>query len=57
PTSVHNIPRWLALVRLHKYTALFADMKWEDMIMLGEDELEGMGVSALGARRKFVRLF
>ncbi|BFZ62489.1 Flap-structured DNA-binding and RNA-binding protein [Saitoella coloradoensis] len=57
PTSVHNIPRWLALVRLHKYTPLFAGMKWEDMIKLGEEDLEGMGVSALGARKKFVRLF
>jgi len=32
-------------------------MKWQDMVILDEAQLEAKGVSALGARRKMLKTF
>lgn len=63
-----DIPAWLRSLRLHKYTHLFwpdptnpesTKKKWtyREMIMLSDQDLESLGVGALGARRKMLRMF
>ncbi|KAI3643972.1 hypothetical protein MP228_010136 [Amoeboaphelidium protococcarum] len=59
-----DVPAWLRSLRLHKYTNLFAssnrNMKqwhWREMIELSDEQLEQMGIGALGARRKLLRVF
>ena len=52
-----DIPSWLRSLRLHKYTTNFERSHWRDMIMMDDGALEGMGVSALGARRKLLKVF
>lgn len=52
-----NIPAWLKLLRLHKYTDCLKDVPWEELIELDNDELEAKGVIALGARRKLLKAF
>ncbi|KAK9368562.1 hypothetical protein V1509DRAFT_73517 [Lipomyces kononenkoae] len=52
-----DIPAWLRSLRLHKYTDNLKDLKWEDLVQLSEDQLVGRGVSALGARRKMLKVF
>ncbi|KAI8916536.1 hypothetical protein DFJ77DRAFT_415266, partial [Powellomyces hirtus] len=52
-----DIPSWLRSLRLHKYTSTFETMNWKDMIKLDEDQLIAKGVSALGARRKLLKVF
>lgn len=49
---LNNIPAWLKLLRLHKYTDCLKDVYWKDLIGLNSDQLEEKGVAALGARRK-----
>ncbi|KAJ9101132.1 hypothetical protein QFC21_003350 [Naganishia friedmannii] len=48
---------WLRVLRLHKYTPNFADDRWQDMVLMDSDMLEGRGVAALGARKKLLRAF
>jgi hypothetical protein len=56
--SLHlDIPAWLRSLRLHKYTTIFEGMQWNDIIKLNDDELNSRGVSALGARRKLLKVF
>lgn len=52
-----DIPSWLKSLRLHKYTPNFEKDHWEKMIMYTNDDLEGRGVAALGARRKLLKVF
>ncbi|KAI5949665.1 VTS1 [Candida margitis] len=54
---LNNIPAWLKLLRLHKYTDCLKDMYWKDLIELNSDQLEEKGVAALGARRKLLKAF
>jgi hypothetical protein len=55
--SVRDIPTWLHSLRLHKYAPLFENMSWTEMIKLSDEELERMGMVALGARRKILKAF
>ncbi|KND03190.1 uncharacterized protein SPPG_02248 [Spizellomyces punctatus DAOM BR117] len=55
--ALNDIPSWLRSLRLHKYTPTFEHMQWKDMIKLDEEALIEKGVSALGARRKMLKVF
>jgi len=57
PQLLNDVPAWLRSLRLHKYTPNFEHMKWQDMVMLDEAQLEAKGVAALGARRKMLKTF
>lgn len=57
PRMLTDIPGWLKSLRLHKYTVCFESMPWQEMIMLTEEQLEGKGVTALGARRRMMKMF
>ncbi|PJF19137.1 hypothetical protein PSACC_01051 [Paramicrosporidium saccamoebae] len=62
PVSSHlfhtDLSAWLRLHRLHKYQAVFQRiMDRKKLLAMDEDGLEAIGVAALGARRKFIRLF
>jgi len=50
---MENVPCWLKLLRLHKYTDLMMSMTYEEMINLTEDKLEVEGVTK-GARTKIL---
>lgn len=52
-----DIPAWLRSLRLHKYTPIFEKMSYKDMIKLSDEDLEKLGVAALGARRKMLKVF
>ncbi|KAG5421760.1 VTS1 [Candida metapsilosis] len=54
---LNNIPAWLKLLRLHKYTDCLKDIYWKDLIELNNEQLEEKGVAALGARRKLLKAF
>ncbi|KAJ1799024.1 Flap-structured DNA-binding and RNA-binding protein [Coemansia sp. RSA 2399] len=54
---VKDIPAWLRSLRLHKYTDCFANMSWTDVVLLSDEQLQAKGVSALGARRKMLKVF
>ncbi|KAK9356607.1 hypothetical protein V1523DRAFT_342462 [Lipomyces doorenjongii] len=54
---LHDIPSWLRSLRLHKYTDNLKDLIWEDLVQLSEEQLVKRGVSALGARRKMLKVF
>ncbi|KIK69952.1 hypothetical protein GYMLUDRAFT_34356 [Collybiopsis luxurians FD-317 M1] len=57
PQLLNDVPGWLRSLRLHKYTPNFEGMKWQDMVVLDEAQLEAKGVAALGARRKMLKTF
>jgi len=44
-------------MRLHKYTTLFEQMQWQQIVVLTDEQLTEMGVAALGARRKMLKVF
>ncbi|EPZ32653.1 Cornichon domain-containing protein [Rozella allomycis CSF55] len=52
---LEDVPAWLRSLRLHKYSPIFEKMNWKSMIYLTDEQLEAMGVSALGARRKMLK--
>lgn len=59
-----DIPAWLRSLRLHKYTHIFLPSEthvhpwtWQEMVQLSDDDLVDLGVAALGARRKMMRVF
>ncbi|ABN67391.2 predicted protein [Scheffersomyces stipitis CBS 6054] len=54
---LNNIPAWLKLLRLHKYTDCLKDTPWKELIELDNEQLELKGVAALGARRKLLKAF
>lgn len=56
-----DIPGWLRSLRLHKYAPCFAGMEPAELLAVvqaadSETRLELMGVQALGARRKLLRV-
>ena len=54
--GMSGIPTYLKGLRLHKYTPLFASLpSLSHFLNLSEDQLEFLGVSAKGARNKFVQ--
>lgn len=52
-----DIPAWLRGLRLHKYTPNFEGCTWQEMVLMGDSDLEARGVAAVGARRKMLRTF
>lgn len=54
---LEDISAWLKVLRLHKYTPVLGDLYWKDLVMLNDAQLEARGVSALGARRKMLKVF
>jgi len=54
---LEDVPSWLRSLRLHKYTPIFEKYHWKQIVLFNDAELEGMGVSALGARRKMLKVF
>lgn len=54
---LNNIPAWLKLLRLHKYTECLKDIPWRQLVELDDQKLEDIGVKALGARRKLLKAF
>ncbi|KAJ6593640.1 hypothetical protein B0H19DRAFT_1056153 [Mycena capillaripes] len=57
PELLKDIPTWLRSLRLHKYTACFEGMTWQEMVVLDEPTLEAKGIAALGARRRLLKTF
>ncbi|KAG8917490.1 hypothetical protein FRC02_003080 [Tulasnella sp. 418] len=57
PAVLGDVPTWLRTLRLHKYTPNFEGMTWKEMVTMDDDQLEKIGVSALGARRKMLKTF
>ncbi|KAF7298164.1 SAM domain-containing protein [Mycena chlorophos] len=57
PELLKDVPSWLRSLRLHKYTACFEGMTWQEMVELDEATLEAKGVAALGARRRLIKTF
>lgn len=52
-----DVASWLRSLRLHKYTTNFEGDNWREMVLLDDVGLENKGVSALGARRKLLKVF
>lgn len=52
-----DLPAWLRYHRLHKYEEHFQSLKPGQCLDLTDEALDRIGVKALGARRKFLRLF
>lgn len=52
-----DLPIWLKNLRLHKYTKILENYKWKELVYLSDSELELIGVTALGARRKLLKAF
>lgn len=52
-----DLSSWLRLHRLHKYEPTLSGLDRAHLLALDETALEALGVAALGARRKFTRLF
>jgi hypothetical protein len=57
PELLKDIPAWLRSLRLHKYTSSFDGLTWQEMVVLDESMLEAKGISALGARRRLLKMF
>ncbi|KAI9337684.1 hypothetical protein DFJ73DRAFT_779759 [Zopfochytrium polystomum] len=55
--ALKDIPAWLRSLRLHKYTGVFEGCDWQEMVKMTDDDLIAKGVSALGARRKLLKVF
>lgn len=56
PALLQDIPSWLRSLRLHKYTDNLKNMKWTDLVELDDKGLDDLGVNALGARRKMLKV-
>ncbi|WWC66153.1 uncharacterized protein I206_100054 [Kwoniella pini CBS 10737] len=48
---------WLRVLRLHKYTPNFEKISWKEMIEMNDQDLQDKGISAQGARTKFLKVF
>ncbi|KAB8342998.1 hypothetical protein FH972_022592 [Carpinus fangiana] len=60
PTDIElltDVPAWLRSLRLHKYTDVLKDYKWQELVDMDDATLEKRGVNALGARRKLLKVF
>lgn len=54
---LQDVPNWLRVLRLHKYTPNFENTDWKDIVVMSDKDLEDKGVAALGARRKMLKTF
>lgn len=54
---LQDIPNWLRVLRLHKYTPNFENTNWKEIVVMSDKDLEDKGVAALGARRKMLKTF
>ncbi|XP_077997423.1 protein Smaug homolog 1-like [Glandiceps talaboti] len=52
-SGMKDVPAWLKSLRLHKYSALFQQMTYEEMMSLTEEKLEAKNVTK-GARNKII---
>lgn len=52
-----DVPAWLKVLRLHKYTDKLQHLKWQELINLDDEALEKLGVSTVGARNKLIKSF
>ncbi|KAI1711789.1 SAM domain (Sterile alpha motif) domain-containing protein [Ditylenchus destructor] len=52
--GMKEVPGWLKALRLHKYTALFQNMDYDEMMTLDEQQLEQKQVTK-GARKKILQ--
>ncbi|XP_070578983.1 protein Smaug homolog 1-like [Ptychodera flava] len=52
-SGMKDVPAWLKSLRLHKYSALFQQMTYEEMMTLTEEKLEARNVTK-GARNKII---
>ncbi|WKY09312.1 hypothetical protein Q1695_002012 [Nippostrongylus brasiliensis] len=52
--GMRDVPAWLKSLRLHKYTAMFTELTYEEMMALDEIELERRNVTK-GARTKILQ--
>ncbi|WVQ61940.1 uncharacterized protein L199_000073 [Kwoniella botswanensis] len=48
---------WLRVLRLHKYTPNFEKSSWKEMVEMNDQDLQDKGISAQGARTKFLKVF
>ncbi|WWC86499.1 uncharacterized protein L201_001376 [Kwoniella dendrophila CBS 6074] len=48
---------WLRVLRLHKYTPNFEKTSWKEMVEMNDQDLQDKGISAQGARTKFLKVF
>lgn len=51
-----DINGWLKALRLHKYSNCFINQSLKDIVNMDEDKLMNIGISTMGARRKFLRI-
>ncbi|KAJ3369875.1 hypothetical protein GGF31_004949 [Allomyces arbusculus] len=54
---LEDMPAWLRSLRLHKYTPQLEHVHWRTLVAMDEEGLEAIGVSAQGARSKFLKVF
>ena len=54
---LEDMPGFLKMLRLHKYTDNLKAVPWRDWIKMDDEALESAGVAALGARRKMLKVF
>ncbi|EIW72378.1 hypothetical protein TREMEDRAFT_36653 [Tremella mesenterica DSM 1558] len=54
---IQDIPGWLRVLRLHKYTSNFDKSTWQEMVIMTDQDLQDKGVAAQGARTKFLKVF
>ncbi|XP_033106634.1 protein Smaug homolog 1-like [Anneissia japonica] len=52
-SGMKDVPSWLKTLRLHKYSYLFQQLTYQEMLDLTEEQLEAMNVTK-GARHKIV---
>jgi hypothetical protein len=48
--------RWLRNLRLHKYEQSLAGLRPEELMSLGDEDLQRLGIDTVGARNKFLRV-
>ncbi len=56
-TLLNDVPGWFHILRLHKYTPVVGNKTWKELVIMNDSELEKLGISALGARRKLLKHF
>ncbi|KAG9051656.1 hypothetical protein FS837_000044 [Tulasnella sp. UAMH 9824] len=56
-TLLNDIPTWFHTLRLHKYTPVVQGKNWKELVVMGDKDLEELGITALGARRKLLKHF
>ncbi|OMJ27671.1 Protein VTS1 [Smittium culicis] len=54
---LNDVPAWMKSLRLHKYITCFEGMDYKQIVDLDDASLTNLGVLALGARRKMLKVF